>query len=58
MSRLLSDVLGLVVTFFVSMVVWITLAVGLYQLVRKEIGHLRVTPREARRLELERLPTS
>ena len=50
-SSLLSDVFGLVMTFFVSAVVWITLAAGLYQLVRKEIDQMHVTPPQ--RLELE-----
>ena len=51
MGSLLSDALGLVMTFFVSAVVWITLAAGLYQLVRKEIDQMRMP--SPPRLELE-----
>ena len=51
MSNLLSNVSGLVVTYFVPTVVWTTLGAGLYQLAREEIRHIFVTPRRAQRLE-------
>jgi hypothetical protein len=50
MDSLLSDAFGLAVTSFVSATVWITLAAGLYQLVREEIHQIHVTPRKNRRL--------
>jgi hypothetical protein len=51
MGRLLSDGFGLVVTFFVPAVVWITLATGLFQFVREEVRQARVAPRRPQRLE-------
>jgi ABC-type long-subunit fatty acid transport system fused permease/ATPase subunit len=51
MGSLLSDVFGLVIAFFVSAIVWATLAAGLYQLVRKEVRQFRVMPQRPRRLK-------
>ena len=51
MGSLLSDAFGLVVTFFVTAIVWVTLAAGLYQLVREEVRQIRVTPRRSQELE-------
>ena len=44
LSYMFVDVAGLVVTYLVSVVVWVMLAVGLYQLFRERIRHVRVTP--------------
>ena len=42
MGNWMSDILGLIVTFSVSAVVWGTLIAGLYQLVREEIRQVRM----------------
>jgi len=48
LQSVLFTVFGLVVTFFVPAIVWITLMAGLYQLVRDGIRRLRVAPRRSR----------
>jgi hypothetical protein len=45
----ISDVFGLVVTLFVSGVVWVVLLAGSYQLVRDKIRQVRMTSRPSRR---------
>lgn len=45
MGNWLSDTFGLVVVLFVPAVVWTTLLVGLYQLVREEIRQVHIPPR-------------
>lgn len=45
----ISDVFGLVVTLFVSGVVWVVLLAGSYQLVRDKIRQIHTTPRRPRR---------
>ena len=42
LQHLLVTIFGLTVTFFVPAVVWVMLAVGLYQLVRSKIRRVRV----------------
>jgi hypothetical protein len=51
MGRLLSDGFGLIVTFFIPAVVWVTLTTGLFQFVREEVRQARVAPRRSQRLE-------
>jgi hypothetical protein len=48
MAKQIFDTVGLIVAFFVSAVVWGTLAAGLYQLVRQEIHRIRITSRQSR----------
>ncbi len=50
LSYIFVDVSGLVVTYLVPAVVWVLLAVGLYQLVRDKIRHVRVMPLRSRRI--------
>jgi hypothetical protein len=49
LSHIFVDVSGLVVTYLVPVVVWVMLAVGLCQLVRDKIRHVRVMPLWSRR---------
>lgn len=42
------DVAGLVVTYLVPVAVWFMLAVGLYQLIREKVRHVRVMPLRSR----------
>jgi hypothetical protein len=50
LSHIFVDISGLVVTYLVPVVVWVMLAVGLYQLVREKIGQVGVMPRGSRRI--------
>ncbi len=43
LENITSDVFGLVVTLFVTAVVWVVLIGGLYQLVRDRIRQIRIT---------------
>ena len=53
LQDVLSTVFGMAVTFFISAIVWITLVVGLYDLVRDKIRQIRVAPRRSQRLVQE-----
>ncbi len=53
LQDVLSTVFGMAVTFFVPAIVWITLVVGLYDLVRDKIRQIRVAPQRSQRLVQE-----
>jgi hypothetical protein len=53
-QHILSIIFGLAVTILVPVVVWTTLAAGLYQLARDRIRRIRLAPRGSRGLAQSR----
>ena len=54
MEDVLSAVIGLVVSVLVSALVWITVAAGLYQLVRERLHEVAVVSQDTRERYLHR----